>query len=118
MSTDLQLRCSLPEIRVRPAAEIQSERSRQDGGAAENQQLDYECSTPTSEESKIPIIQSCPPAPRKPRKVVLCKRKFSEKKLQFFRFVSHDEVESFFKSSFQTPLPISRHVKKRRCASE
>nr|DAD48758.1 TPA_asm: hypothetical protein HUJ06_018695 [Nelumbo nucifera] len=112
MSTDLEFRCNLPaETRLRPI-KIQTERSSEEGGAiiqSENQE--DECRTPTSEEHKIPIIQTCPPAPRKPRKVVLCKRKLSE--LRFFEIVSHDEVESFFLA----PV-ISRNVKKRRCASE
>ncbi|PON55342.1 hypothetical protein PanWU01x14_188360 [Parasponia andersonii] len=71
------------------------------------------CRTPTSDDQKIPKIQSCPPTPRKPvpdQQVFVNKRKFSE--LHFFESTAREEVESFFKSIFQQ---LSRH--KKRCKS-
>ncbi|XP_048231317.1 cyclin-dependent protein kinase inhibitor SMR1-like [Ricinus communis] len=65
-----------------------------------------ECRTPTSKEHKIPPVLSCPPAPRKPRRTPSCKRKLSE--LEFIKIVNHEEVDSFFRSSFDAPA-------KRRC---
>ncbi|KAL5717055.1 hypothetical protein ACHQM5_010133 [Ranunculus cassubicifolius] len=70
-------------------------------------QFDEECRTPTSVESKIPKIETCPPAPRKRRRVRLCKRNLSE--MQFFQIVGdQEEIDSFFKSSFDLE-------RKRRC---
>ncbi|XP_039028516.1 cyclin-dependent protein kinase inhibitor SMR1-like [Hibiscus syriacus] len=67
-----------------------------------------ECSTPTSEENKIPAVLSCPGAPRKPRKThVSCKRKLSE--FDFFEIVNRDEVDAFFEAGFHDPIA------KRRC---
>ncbi|XP_039030609.1 cyclin-dependent protein kinase inhibitor SMR1-like [Hibiscus syriacus] len=67
-----------------------------------------ECSTPTSEENKIPVVLSCPGAPRKPRKtLVSCKRKLSE--FHFFETFNRDEVDAFFEAGFHGP------ISKRRC---
>ncbi|RVW97743.1 cyclin-dependent protein kinase inhibitor SMR1 [Vitis riparia] len=57
------------------------------------------CRTPTSAEHKIPVILTCPPAPRKPRRVVRCKRRIRE--FDFFEIVNRDEVEEFFRSSLE-----------------
>lgn len=65
-----------------------------------------DCRTPTSEENKIPPLQSCPAAPKKPRAVIsLRKRKLcpdsdseSQSQLQFFEHAGRDEVDSFLKS--------------------
>ncbi|KAL3530484.1 hypothetical protein ACH5RR_009806 [Cinchona calisaya] len=60
---------------------------------------DEECKTPISQDQKIPAPQSCPPAPRKRKRGVSCKRK--KTKLQFFENNTDqkEEVESFFRSS-------------------
>ncbi|OVA19473.1 hypothetical protein BVC80_9057g50 [Macleaya cordata] len=51
------------------------------------------CRTPKSKENKIPVMVSCPPAPRKKRPpVVSCKRKLSDDQLQLFEFISHEQV--------------------------
>ncbi|KAG2729706.1 hypothetical protein I3760_01G262100 [Carya illinoinensis] len=68
------------------------------------------CRTPTSKEHRIPEILDCPPAPRKPRRVTSCKRKLSE--LKFFEIVNPEEVDAFFRSSFENVSAI-RSVKKR-----
>ncbi|KAJ6403371.1 hypothetical protein OIU84_015300 [Salix udensis] len=73
-----------------------------------------QCRTPTSSDHKIPTIQSCPPTPRKKVKVFAQKRKLPE----FFETTNKDEVESFFRSSFEIPSSVnrSRPVRK-RCRS-
>nr|XP_023876179.1 cyclin-dependent protein kinase inhibitor SMR1-like [Quercus suber] len=71
------------------------------------------CRTPTSKEHRIPKILDCPPAPRKPKRAPTCKRKLSD--LQFFEIVNRDEVDSFFRSSFEQLAVITS--KKRNCCS-
>lgn len=70
------------------------------------------CRTPTSKEHRIPKILDCPPAPRKPKMVPSCKRKLSE--LQFFEIVNRDEVDSFFRSSFEQ-LAVITSAKRNCC---
>ncbi|KAF9595044.1 hypothetical protein IFM89_036372 [Coptis chinensis] len=108
MSIDHQVRPALPPIRLR-TINVQTRHTDEDGEVIQLSVDDDECRTPTSSEYKIPMILSCPPAPRKRRKVVLCKRKLSE--IQFFEVVGRDEVESFFKSSFE----FSHNIRKRPC---
>ncbi|RDY12931.1 hypothetical protein CR513_02212, partial [Mucuna pruriens] len=62
-----------------------------------------ECKTPTCSANKIPIIQKCPPAPRKKRRPMphfssQMKRSSSN---GFNYLARHDEVESFFQSMFE-----------------
>ena len=71
------------------------------------------CRTPTSKEHRIPKILDCPPAPRKPKRAPTCKRKLSE--LQFFEIVNREEVDSFFRSSFEQIAVITSN--KRSCCS-
>ncbi|XP_042477320.1 cyclin-dependent protein kinase inhibitor SMR2-like [Macadamia integrifolia] len=136
MSTDLELQHSLPEIRLRPistaaaaaAAAVEEVETQQpspneaiensvnhrDGRGGdvieEEKEEEEECRTPTSEDHKIPVMRSCPPAPKKQRKVASCKRKLSDE-LYFFEIVGRDEVESFFRSS------SSFNIKKRCCSN-
>lgn len=77
-----------------------------------------ECKTPSSRDHKIPVIQSCPPTPRK-KPMMRMKRKLSE--LQFFETTRSEEVESFFGSNTD---PFSANntaahppFKKSRCKS-
>ncbi|KAJ8551469.1 hypothetical protein K7X08_021484 [Anisodus acutangulus] len=52
-----------------------------------------ECKTPKSPSFFIPKILKCPPAPKKPKRVISsCKRK-----LQFVEIVAREEVDSFFR---------------------
>ncbi|PSR89910.1 Cyclin-dependent protein kinase [Actinidia chinensis var. chinensis] len=73
---------------------------------------DYkECHTPTSKDHKIPTIQTCPPAPRKQGNCFPRKRKLSE--FEFFEITGHEEIESFFRSSFDLCEATVRNVKTR-----
>lgn len=113
MSTDLELLKDLTKIRL-PKITIQSSIVIQEENKDQNDSRS-ECSTPTSEENKIPAVLSCPPAPRKPRKTaaVSCKRKLSE--LQFFEIVHRDEVDAFFKSAAAGFDDDNSIMSKRRC---
>ncbi|KAJ9178030.1 hypothetical protein P3X46_009950 [Hevea brasiliensis] len=74
-----------------------------------------ECKTPTSSNHKIPTIRSCPPTPKKKvQKLFLNKRKLPE--MDFFEAANRDEVESFFRSSFELARVEYRRMK-RRCRS-
>ncbi|KAK4375933.1 hypothetical protein RND71_006610 [Anisodus tanguticus] len=54
------------------------------------------CRTPTCRKNKIPIVGSFPPpAPKKPREVLLCKRKFPRFD-EFFESSGNEELEKFF----------------------
>ncbi|XP_057980565.1 cyclin-dependent protein kinase inhibitor SMR1-like [Malania oleifera] len=68
------------------------------------------CRTPTSVEHKIPAILTCPPAPRKQKTVLSCKRRLSWE-LEFHQIVPAEELEDFFRSSFEAVAGA-----KRRCA--
>ncbi|OIW08529.1 hypothetical protein TanjilG_03205 [Lupinus angustifolius] len=57
-----------------------------------------ECKTPTGSRNKIPIIQTCPHAPRKKRKFSSLMKRSSATNLNFL--VRDEEVELFFKSMF------------------
>ncbi|KAK8651329.1 hypothetical protein V6N13_140936 [Hibiscus sabdariffa] len=106
MSADLGLlqdsaKTKLPKLKIQCPNQSGEENKDPDGSNSE-------CSTPTSEENKIPAVLSCPGAPRKPRKAfVSCKRKLSE--FQFFEILNRDEVDAFFEAGFHDPLA------KRRC---
>ncbi|KAG5237817.1 cyclin-dependent protein kinase inhibitor SMR [Salix suchowensis] len=111
MSADLELRQDLPFIQVRPATKIGTVQSCSDADdnkaiiQRENSETD-DCQTPKSEEHRIPAVLSCPPAPRKAKRIVSCKRRLRE--IDFFETVNRDEVDSFFQSS-------SELLTKRRC---
>jgi hypothetical protein len=88
----------------------------QGGGELGLQAVDdqEECRTPTSSDHKIPTIRSCPPTPRKKVQVFAHKRKIPE----FFDTTNKDEVESFFRSSFEVPSRVNQsRPMKRRCRS-
>ncbi|CAK9176201.1 unnamed protein product [Ilex paraguariensis] len=120
MSTDLEFRLDLLEIRI-PAIKITSSQSSDvtDDDKSlipiEKSSLGHEdgCQTPKSPQNLIPQILSCPPAPKKARPLASCKRKLCE--LQFFEMVAGEEVESFFRSSFRPVELKSDDVMKRRC---
>ena len=102
MSTDLQ---QLPPIKL-------SSLSLEHEHEEHEEEEEEECVTPTSPESKIPVILTCPPPPPKKQKhfVPSCKRRLTHE-LHFFQIVAKDEVDAFFKSSYQL---ISKSSKKRR----
>ncbi|KAH7547814.1 hypothetical protein JRO89_XS14G0019600 [Xanthoceras sorbifolium] len=123
-STNLQIRHDLseigfPEIRIRTSVMTYTTKAAaggESGGGVD--QLVEACRTPTSFENKIPQILTCPPAPRKPKRKVAalsCKRKLLDE-FQFFEIANREEVESFFRSSFEQNSDSSRDVvAKRRC---
>lgn len=135
MSTDLELCQDLPKLRVSSLRVRTQQASDQPAGSANgfanrkekfNDDNNKENSewprTPTSKEHKIPALMTCPPAPRKPmKKVVPCKRKLMTE-LKFFEIVKREEVESFFRSSFEVVSPNNSSVNgpssaKRNCCS-
>ncbi|KVI06853.1 cyclin-dependent protein kinase inhibitor SMR1-like [Cynara cardunculus var. scolymus] len=120
MSTDLQLRQDLPAIRLTslkiklPESLPQLDSTSEESCTIqlEEQQLE-ECRTPTSPEHRIPQIITCPPPPKKQRiSGPSCKRRISE--FQFFEIVARDEVESFFRSSYEFINQNSNTNKRRR----
>ncbi|PSR86538.1 Cyclin-dependent protein kinase [Actinidia chinensis var. chinensis] len=73
---------------------------------------DYkECQTPTSKDHKIPTVQTCPPVRRKRGNSFPRKRKLSE--FDFFEITGREEIESFFRSSFDLCTVPVRSVKTR-----
>jgi len=68
-------------------------------GAVVDGEIDESYRTPTSKESKIPEIQDCPPAPRKPKPLVSCKRKLMDD-FQFFEVKNNEDMDAFFRSTF------------------
>ncbi|XP_038691149.1 cyclin-dependent protein kinase inhibitor SMR6-like [Tripterygium wilfordii] len=111
MSTDLEFSVKLPKIRLSVIDVESSLKSSSDESGSviiqteNNGDDESSCQTPTSEENKIPTILLCPPAPRKQRRTVLCKRK-----LEFFEIDNFQEVEDFFRSSFDS-------IEKKRCTA-
>ncbi|KAK2634144.1 hypothetical protein Ddye_028936 [Dipteronia dyeriana] len=131
MSTNLQIRTNnlpeirLPEIRIRTSV-LNSNKIKAAAGCGEL--LSEGCRTPTSVENKIPEISTCPPAPRKPKRKVAdlsCKKKLFAQEFQFFETNNREEIETFFRSSFDqisssstsssTSSSSSPVVAKRRC---
>ncbi|KAI4352650.1 hypothetical protein L6164_006881 [Bauhinia variegata] len=103
MSTDLHLHRDLPKLRI-STVEIPVPYSDDKNGAvlaapsqSEVTETEDGCRTPTSKESRIPEILSCPPAPRKPKRLVSCKRKLADE-FQFFEVVNKEEIDAFFRS--------------------
>lgn len=94
---------------------IQLKINEEDDEDKENE--DPRCTTPKSDENKIPVIINCPPAPIKlNNRVILCKRKLSE----FNFFETQDggrhQIESFF-GSIEIDQPPSK-IKKRNWSSK
>ncbi|KAG9139782.1 hypothetical protein Leryth_021390 [Lithospermum erythrorhizon] len=102
-TADLQFRQDLPQTILSPTIKIESiqlsdvcdediiSTSTQAERRASRNEKD-ECKTPNSPQNLIPKIISCPPAPKKSRRVPSCKRK-----LEFFEVTGRQEIESFFK---------------------
>ncbi|KAK7277258.1 hypothetical protein RIF29_18409 [Crotalaria pallida] len=95
MSSHLhQLHKELPELRI-SAAKVMP----WDGDGREDESY----RTPTSKESKIPVTMTCPPAPRKAKRVSNCKRKLFMDEYQFFEVGNNnkeEEMDTFFMSTF------------------
>ncbi|TKY51722.1 hypothetical protein E2542_SST23241 [Spatholobus suberectus] len=109
MSTDLHLHHDLPKLRIagvkidevpspdRDVASAVTRAETQNDVAAADEDESYR--TPTSKESRIPAILTCPPAPRKPRAFVGCKRKLLDE-FQFFEVPNKEDMDAFFRSTF------------------
>ncbi|KAL5056216.1 hypothetical protein RYX36_036898 [Vicia faba] len=75
-----------------------------------------ECKTPTCSRNKIPVLQNCPQAPRKKRKVstfsshsrTVMKRSAATE-LKYV--VKDEEVECFFQSTFQLTKVTSKRCR-------
>ncbi|KAI9156915.1 hypothetical protein LWI28_014056 [Acer negundo] len=129
MSTNFQIRTNnlpeirLPEIRIRTSVLNSNKTKAAAGcGGGGGELLSEGCRTPTSVENKIPEISTCPPAPRKPKRKVAdvsCKRKLFAQEFQFFETNNREEIETFFRSSFDqisdSSSSSSPVVAKRRC---
>lgn len=121
MSTDLEFLHDLSKIRLLTVKTTRTTAQASKDAAADHdiagndveapEPQDNECRTPTSEEYRIPKILDCPPAPRKPRRAPSCKRKLSPE-LHFFEIVNPEEVDAFFRSSFEK---ISAITSSKRC---
>ncbi|XP_027367292.1 cyclin-dependent protein kinase inhibitor SMR1 [Abrus precatorius] len=111
MSTDLHLHHELPKLRIAavkiddvpsPDHDISSVVTRaenENDGAVTVADDEESYRTPTSKESKIPAVLTCPPAPRKPKPFVSCKRKLLDE-FQFFEVTSKEDMDAFFRSTF------------------
>ncbi|KAK1416596.1 hypothetical protein QVD17_32387 [Tagetes erecta] len=70
------------------------------------------CVTPTSPDHKIPAVITCPPAPKKQRRTTpSCRRTLSE--FQFFEAVAREEIDSFFRSTYE--FINQNSSKRKRC---
>ncbi|RDX71294.1 hypothetical protein CR513_49378, partial [Mucuna pruriens] len=109
MSTDLHLHHELPKLRIAAvkiddvpsddhddvsSAVTRAENENEneiDVAAAVTVADDESYRTPTSKESRIPAIMTCPPAPRKQKPFVSCKRKL----LDFFEVTNKEDMDTF-----------------------
>ncbi|KAK4367097.1 hypothetical protein RND71_014977 [Anisodus tanguticus] len=113
MSTDLQFPQDLFQIQS-PKIKINSCHNSQ--RCNNNISNEDECKTPKSPSCLIPKILKCPPAPKKPKRVISsCKRKL-QRKLQFVEVVAREEVDSFFRivEDVKSSNGCNRNTK-RRC---
>ncbi|KAL8199583.1 hypothetical protein R6Q57_013151 [Mikania cordata] len=109
MSTDLQLLQDLPAIRLTslkiklpvPSESTSCEACTVQSPDPASEELEaVVCQTPASSEHKIPLITTCPPAPKKHRPdAPSCKRRIA--KFELFEFVARDEIELFFQSGYE-----------------
>ncbi|CAH9097384.1 unnamed protein product [Cuscuta epithymum] len=75
------------------------------------------CRTPTSQRDRIPAAVICPPAPLRPKRTVLGKRKVSQ--IQFFENSNgRKEIEVFFASFSELPRVAPSALKKRLFVSQ
>ncbi|KAI4346450.1 hypothetical protein L6164_007345 [Bauhinia variegata] len=105
MATELQLRHDLPKLRisnVEIAVPYSNDRNSTTGQNKQSPVIENDddgCRTPTSKESRIPEILTCPPAPRKQKRFVSCKRKLLDE-FQFAEADNKEEIDAFFRSAF------------------
>ncbi|CAI8603891.1 unnamed protein product [Vicia faba] len=100
---------AVDDIPSSPITQRETETETENDGAVvdgENEN-DESYRTPTSKESKIPEILNCPPAPKKPKPFVSCKRKLMDE-FQFFEVSSNEDMDAFFRSTFpKRPCPCT-----------
>ncbi|XP_073120898.1 uncharacterized protein [Henckelia pumila] len=98
MSTDLELplviKINHPQISDRNSSSENGETTTAQSGVV----AEEEYRTPRSPRHTIPATLSCPPPPKKPRRVVedSCRRKLRD--FRFFETVAGEEIESFFRT--------------------
>ncbi|CAL9081873.1 unnamed protein product [Musa acuminata var. zebrina] len=91
---------------LRPVETVRSEEGGGDHGDEE------ECRTPTSEESKLPSLPlNCPPAPRKRRRVAVCRRRPRWQPQVELIVVGAKEMEQLFQRRDEPP---PRRAKRQR----
>ncbi|CAL5209063.1 unnamed protein product [Lathyrus oleraceus] len=92
---------------AQPETENENDGAVVDGEHENENENDESYRTPTSKESKIPEILNCPPAPKKPKPFVSCKRKLMDE-FQFFEVSSNEDMDAFFRSTFpKRPCPCT-----------
>nr|XP_016501850.1 PREDICTED: cyclin-dependent protein kinase inhibitor SMR2-like [Nicotiana tabacum] len=97
MSTDLEFRLEIQLPKINVITATLSSQNSDDGKNSRDSEEEEEIKTPRSPQYLIPKILSCPPAPKKPKRVISCKRKLVDE-LQFFEVAAREEVDSFFRS--------------------
>ncbi|KAL3341426.1 hypothetical protein AABB24_025796 [Solanum stoloniferum] len=117
MSRDLQSRRPLSEIQL-PNIISQNENISKDHDlerciSTTNKEQAVEIRTPGSPQNLIPKIRSCPPAPKKPKRGISCKRKLLGD-LEFYDVAAREEVDSFFSSVDENSKSCGGN-RKRRC---
>lgn len=116
MSRDLQSRRALSEIQL-PSLISQNENISRDHEAERctttNKEQAAEIRTPGTPQNLIPKVLSCPPAPKKPKRAISCKRKLLGD-LEFYDVTAREEVDSFFSSVDENSKSCGLN-RKRRC---
>ncbi|CAN4105301.1 unnamed protein product [Withania somnifera] len=112
MSRDLQSRRALSEIQLPNVINLSSNISRDEPERCNNKEQAAEIQTPRTPQNLIPKILSCPPAPKKPKRAISCKRKLLGD-LEFFDVAAREEVDSFFASVDENSKSCGGNKKKR-----
>lgn len=92
-TTDLDEFMRLPMIKISTTNIISDDESCISSSKIDQQK----CHTPKSPQHMIPAVLTCPPAPKKPRRVSSCKRS-RVSGLKFIEVVARDEIETFFRT--------------------
>ncbi|KAG6595321.1 Cyclin-dependent protein kinase inhibitor SMR3, partial [Cucurbita argyrosperma subsp. sororia] len=74
------------------------------------------CRTPTSSDYKIPLVEHCPPAPRRPKPMSLSRTspRVSGVRRGFRVYISDEIVDSIFSSSFGSDFLQHKNKKSRK----
>ncbi|KDP43943.1 hypothetical protein JCGZ_05410 [Jatropha curcas] len=125
MSKDHKPHQNLPKPKEYLVSQALKQVEEDDGDQETVSNEQEECKTPTSSDHKIPVSRSCPPTPRKKRPEPQLMFLHNKRKLHendFFEDTHRDEIDSFFRSSFELAGiefidESCRSTKKRRCRS-